>query len=115
MFVAREIKDRIRGCDWSSRVGGDEFLILLPSTSLDQGVSVLERVRIGVSEKTIVAAADLFLHTTISIGLAQIDGDILTIEDVLRVTTHLLKTSKSAGKNRISIAGYTSGSKQISR
>jgi diguanylate cyclase (GGDEF) domain len=107
-FVAQSLTDRIRGCDWSSRVGGDEFLVLLPSTSLKQGISVLERIRLGINERTIVAGADLFLHTSISIGLAQIDEEVSTTEDVLRVTTSLLKASKRAGKNRISIKTYRS-------
>lgn len=105
--VARVMKEKIRACDWSSRVGGDEFLILLPSTALADGLNVLERVRLSICDRTIVAARDLFLRTTVSIGIVRLDSDISTLEDVLRATTRVLKRSKAAGKNRISVDSET--------
>lgn len=102
--VAQVMKDKIRACDWSARVGGDEFLILLPSTTLQQGVNVLDRIRLSVCDRTIVASRDLYLHTSISIGITQLQNNTQTLEDVLRATTSVLKKSKAAGKNRISAA-----------
>lgn len=102
--VAQVMKDKIRACDWSARIGGDEFLILLPSTTLQQGINVLDRIRLSVCDRTIVASRDLFLHTSISIGITQLQSNTQTLEDVLRATTSVLKKSKAAGKNRISTA-----------
>ncbi|MBX9691435.1 MAG: GGDEF domain-containing protein, partial [Cyanobacteria bacterium] len=103
--VAQTLKETIRGSDWCSRVGGDEFLILLPATHVSDGIVVLNRVRMSIADKTVEVSARELIHTTVSIGIAQIATDTKSIEEILTVTGSLLRFSKCAGKNRISAAG----------
>ncbi len=113
--VAKSIKEGIRGSDWCGRVGGDEFLVLLPSTCLSDGFAVLDRLRMTISKKTVVAVfPDELLHMTVSIGLAALESDITTIEDILRVTGSSLRASKHSGKNRTTAQGCSGEEKSRS-
>ncbi len=49
--VAASIKSNIRQTDKAGRLGGDEFLILLPRTTLNQAVTLAERIRSSVEKK----------------------------------------------------------------
>ncbi len=102
-IVASVISERIRGSDWPCRVGGDEFLVLLPCTQLQDGVAVLDRVRKSIAEKKLMTARGFAIPMTVSIGVAPLTEKITAVEDVLRVTGRGLRASKSSGKNRISV------------
>ncbi len=98
--VAQTLKEGLRAVDWLARVGGDEFLILLPCTNLSSGARVAERVRLALSQNPIsVPAGDLFV--TASLGMISLPEDVCSIEEVLELTRETLKDSKSRGKNRV--------------
>ena len=47
--IAQKLKDSLRTTDYVARIGGDEFIILLPETRLVEGERIAERVRLAVS------------------------------------------------------------------
>jgi diguanylate cyclase (GGDEF)-like protein/PAS domain S-box-containing protein len=102
--VACTLKQTVRGCDWLSRVGGDEFLILLPATSLIEGAKAAERVRMRLCAIT-VPLPEGDLHVTASLGLVSLSMELSSIEEVLEASASVLKASKRDGKNRITIGG----------
>jgi len=65
---ARLLRAGLRGADIPVRMGGDEFLILLPGTGLAQAILVVERLRAAVRERRWGAPAAL---VTVSCGIAQ--------------------------------------------
>jgi diguanylate cyclase (GGDEF)-like protein len=110
MHVAGILKNSFRSIDWIGRVGGDEFLVLLPSTSLKSGAQVAERVRQHLCQKTF-ASSDGDIRQTASFGLVSLPASISSIEEVLELTKISLKNSKMRGKNCISLdAGLASPS-----
>lgn len=100
--VAGALKKEIRAIDWIGRVGGDEFLVLLPSTSLSDGAKVAERMRLSLNKKYI-STSHGSIKVTASIGLVKLPYNILSIEEVLELTQISIKCSKSRGKNRITL------------
>jgi len=102
--VACTLKQTVRSCDWLSRVGGDEFLILLPATSLIEGAKAAERVRMRVCAIT-VPLPEGELRVTGSLGLVALSKQLSSLEEVLEASTSVLKASKCDGKNRITIGG----------
>lgn len=48
IHLARILEEQVRGVDCAARVGGEEFLLWLPGTSLEEGVQVAERVRVRI-------------------------------------------------------------------
>jgi diguanylate cyclase (GGDEF)-like protein len=92
------------------RYGGEEFLVLLPGASIAEAAGVAERQRAAVASLTIrtdrPGAPDDEI-VTVSIGVARIAaGDESPIEDGswLRAADDAMYASKSAGRNRVSIA-----------
>jgi len=84
------------GIDVASRVGGEEFAVILPETDEAGGAFVAERLRIDV----LAHAADIL--TTVSIGVAaSVPGD--DADSLLRRVDKALYTAKSQGRNCVSI------------
>lgn len=82
------------------RYGGEEFIVLLPSTSLLGARNCAERVRHITSN---VAFEDL-LHVTVSVGVTEYRlGE--EVEDTLRRADQALYNAKSAGRNCVEVAG----------
>ena len=86
-----------------SRIGGEEFAIIVPEQPLEHAVSFAEGVR------TAVAALDLHADTgppvppgiTISIGVASRDAETNTVSKLLRAADEQLYRAKQAGRNKV--------------
>ncbi len=100
--VAQTLKDGLRTVDWIGRIGGDEFLILLPCTGLAVAVKVAERIRLALSETQIRTVDSGTTRLTASFGIVTLPTSIQSIDEVLELTSANLKASKRRGKNRIS-------------
>jgi diguanylate cyclase (GGDEF)-like protein len=78
---------------------GDEFIIILPDTNVEQAVMVAERLRAAVER-----ASQAWLYpTTVSVGVATFPKHG-TAATLLQSAEKSLKTAKKAGKNRVSVA-----------
>lgn len=76
---------------------GDEFIILLPETNLEQAALVGERLRAAVEH-----ASEQWLYpTTVSAGLANFPKHGHTTNELLQCAEQSLKAAKTAGKNRV--------------
>jgi diguanylate cyclase (GGDEF)-like protein len=99
--VSAKLKTLIRATDILCRIGGDEFVILMPDTLLDIAARVAERVRGGIQGEVFrIGAGKQPVSVTISIGLAESGGDAA---DLLRRAETALALSKQGGRNRVSI------------
>ncbi len=101
-IVADCVRDTVRPTDMVTRYGGEEFLVLLPAASADNGVRVGERLRNAVSSKTIVCDEGPELPAvTISIGVAQMPQDC-TPEAFIDRADAALYRAKLSGRDRVS-------------
>lgn len=105
--VATVLKDTLRTSDWLGRIGGDEFMIFLPSTSLDNGAMIAERIRAAV-ENAHMGRNGSELRITTSIGVVRLPYEVTSLEEVLELTKSGLKASKGSGKNVVSISNDSS-------
>jgi len=99
--------DSIRPYDGVARVGGEEFMILLPQTSLEGAQVVAEHLRSAVA-KTSFNGLQRSSAVTVSIGVSQSGRDGDTIEAILRVADQRLYHAKHQGRNRVVTAIKTS-------
>jgi diguanylate cyclase (GGDEF)-like protein len=94
----RIVAATLRPTDLFGRVGGEEFACLLPNTSLENALTVAERLR--------AACAEYDFHTsavvTVSIGLAMADTDDLVA--TLANADRALYRAKADGRNRVACA-----------
>ncbi len=101
--IAKRIKSTLRPSDHVARVGGDEFLVLLPDTQLAYGMRVAERIRVAIADAPLRGAQDV-VHLTASLGLANLPHKIASVNEAVTLSRTALKRSKSGGKNRVSLA-----------
>ncbi len=102
--VARRLHGALRRTDVLARVGGDEFLLLLPETRIAEGAFVCEKLRLAVGSAPI-PYGDRELSVQVSLGLANVRQDTCSIEELLTDTEEAIKRSKALGKNTVTVAG----------
>jgi len=96
---AKAVNQRIRDIDAFGRYGGEEFLLMLPCTSLDDAMRFAERVRRHV-ETLAFADVSLRLRVSVSIGVAQFHAG-QSVDDVIGHADAALYLAKSRGRNRV--------------
>jgi len=98
--LGRVIKKCLRKEDSAYRYGGEEFTIILPMTTSEEGAITAERIREELRKENFSPISGKSVHLTVSIGVAQYrkQEDIRTF--VNRVD-HLMYRGKKNGKDRI--------------
>jgi diguanylate cyclase (GGDEF)-like protein len=90
-----------RDGDMVARTGGEEFVLLLKETSLEDAFLMAERLRIAISEETF----DVVGNITVSIGIAAWSlSDEISVEKTLSLADQALYEAKRQGRNRSVIA-----------
>ena len=109
MNLVKLCQEELREIDIFGRVGGEEFLIVLPETNLSQSMEIANRLRLRVADKPVAYANHQDILITISIGIAILDPCI----EKSNVSNALLKKyyglcdeamyrAKKAGRNQVS-------------
>jgi len=93
------IAESVRNDDLTFRYGGEEFVVILPSTTLTGGLQVAERIRSQIEAVDILADNQL-IRTTVSIGLAVCPENAATVKDLILEADKSLYAAKHAGKNQ---------------
>lgn len=106
--IAHKIKSMLRVTDYVARVGGDEFLVLMPQTRLAEGIQVAQKLRLAISDLPIMLSLRDTSKITASLGLLIVTDELVSIDELLAKAHLALEKSKKRGKNRIS---YGLGSK----
>lgn len=91
----------LRENDVMGRLGGEEFALAMPGTSLACAQYAAERLRAAVAEAPALACAATY-RMTVSIGLVMIDPDE-ELTAALARADHALYTAKTGGRNRVEI------------
>ncbi|MEH6566558.1 MAG: GGDEF domain-containing protein [Halopseudomonas sp.] len=98
-LIATQLSRRLRKTDYIGRFGGEEFVVLMPGTSLEQGATALEELRAGI-EASPFHFKNEPVQVTISIGYTQFcQGD--TLESVFDRADQAMYRAKDQGRNRI--------------
>lgn len=100
--VARQISALTRTIDGTARIGGEEFVVVLPDTNLDGAVKVADRIRLGIEELHLPTHRGM-LRITISAGVAYRHQDE-TYSELFDRADAALYASKRSGRNRVSLA-----------
>jgi len=94
------IGETLRTSDALGRVGGEEFVLLLPETSFEGAKVLAERIRTRIENNVLKTSDDQELTMTVSGGLAEWSAD-QSYEEVLNLADERLYKAKNAGRNRI--------------
>jgi two-component system cell cycle response regulator len=99
--VAEAVQVELRRYDLAARYGGEEFAMVLPETSLHDGLAVAERLRQAVSEMVFPSPLQN-LTVTISQGISALPSpDIDSVDVLISAADEALYRAKQNGRNRI--------------
>jgi diguanylate cyclase (GGDEF)-like protein len=91
--------EAIRPYDFVARVGGEEFMVLLPGASLDTASEIAERLRSAIAGSAFKVGGRPPIDLTISIGASEFGRDGNTIDALLHVADERLYRAKHEGRN----------------
>ena len=96
-------KGQLRPYDILGRIGGEEFGITLVDCNLEEAFPVVERIRKAVEQSTVIVHG-VHVHLEISVGMAQLAGDMEGWEFLLKRADEALYRAKNGGRNRVEVA-----------
>ncbi len=98
-IITQRTRNRLRTYDSLGRWGGDELLVILPDTHLDEGIGVAENLRSAVSCRPLSIEGHRF-DASLSLGVAQLaDGE--SAIQLMEQVDIALYASKAGGRNRV--------------
>lgn len=96
--IAKILKDSLRNVDHLGRFGGDEFVIILPNTNLENTVIIAERVREKIAN-FVHNIEEHIIQTTVSIGIASYNSLDDDVNQIIKRADQALYNAKSRGRN----------------
>lgn len=98
--IAHRLRSSVRAIDYACRIGGDEFLLLLPNADRVEASRIAERARVSVATMVIQHSAGT-VRLTASVAAMLLRRDTPSIDELLARAHQLLQQSKKQGKNRV--------------
>ena len=105
--LAEHLTEEFRESDLLFRTGGEEFLILLPFTSLDDAMRAAERVRQRLAGSELAGPAGQTIRITASVGVAEVDATREDWDEALLRVDQALYRAKERGRNRVEAAPFS--------
>ena len=104
--VLRELSERtlrqVRSVDLAARIGGEEFVVVMPETNLAGAAVVADRLRLAVADQPFTLQGyDQKLPVTVSIGVAVTNSSSESLEALLKRADDALYAAKNGGRNRV--------------
>jgi two-component system cell cycle response regulator len=95
------IKRNTRGVDLACRLGGEEFVIIMPDTDIERAYQVGERLRAGIAAEEFGISDDQSIRVTASVGIGTLEGPDDTPETMFKRADNALYIAKRNGRNRV--------------
>ncbi|MDO8907394.1 MAG: GGDEF domain-containing protein [Pseudohongiella sp.] len=102
-FVAEVMQRPLRHSDILGRFGGEEFILILPDTSLQQAEAIAERMRQALEDDGLIQG-DALIKVTATFGLTQVRADDPELQDSVRRADEALYQGKRSGRNKVTLA-----------
>jgi diguanylate cyclase (GGDEF)-like protein len=100
--VAYLLRKQLRAFDLAYRLGGEEFLILIPGSNVERSAELAERLREGVSAEPVAAS----VRVTMSFGVgASQHGEAFDYATVFATADEALYRAKDRGRDRVCVSG----------
>ncbi|HMV41276.1 MAG TPA: diguanylate cyclase [Leptospiraceae bacterium] len=99
--VAEILSKSIRNMDIVGRYGGEEFLVFLPKTNIQEAIELAEKIRVSIQEQKILLSENQILQITASIGVASRVEKEMEIDQLVKSADTMLYKAKESGRNRV--------------
>jgi diguanylate cyclase (GGDEF)-like protein len=102
IHVANGLREGVRNTDLVARIGGEEFVVLLPQTDIDAAATLAQKLRRQLRESKAQISSDLQLSATASFGVACMPGGHTgTVAALYAAADNALYDAKRAGRDRV--------------
>jgi two-component system, cell cycle response regulator len=98
---AQRFRRNTRGIDLACRLGGEEFVIIMPDTDLARAIQVGERLRATIAGEPFEVTAGNNLAVTASVGISTLEHQDDTPEALFKRADNALYAAKREGRNRV--------------
>jgi len=105
-IAAQVMRSKLRSADLLGRVGGDEFVVMLPHAAVDKAAETLERIRAAIE----VAMRSENCEVTASLGAVAYDAAPRDLGFATETADKILLQAKHLGKNKVVIANNVASS-----
>jgi diguanylate cyclase (GGDEF)-like protein len=100
--TVRRLKKNLRGEDYLGRMGGEEFLILLPDTDIEQAQVLANRIREDFASQP-MSLLEQSRSITLSGGITLLSAEDQLFDDMLRRADKAMYSAKAQGRNRMQL------------
>jgi len=98
------LKHNTRGADLACRLGGEEFLIIMPDTPRSMAYRIAERLRALIAAEPFKISAEQAIRVTTSVGIATLETLDDTPDTIVKRADNGLYAAKRRGRNRVVVA-----------
>ncbi len=98
--VADVFRENLREVDAVGRYGGEEFVVVLPETPVEEATAVAEKLRLLMLKLRFDAGDGTMLTVSVSIGVAGGQGPRLRVDELIRDADAAMYSAKSLGRNQ---------------
>ena len=99
--IGRVFKDKFRGSDIACRYGGEEFLIIVPETSLEETFKRADALREEIKKMEMVFQGQILGAITMSMGISAYPVNGTKMDELLRLADTALYKAKQEGRDRV--------------
>ncbi len=105
--IAHISHETVREIDIVGRLGGEEFVVLLPQTDKQQAFIIAERLRLAIADQELKSDEGKDVHFTASFGVVTINSDVIKhddsikIDDILIMADKAMYQAKANGRNNV--------------
>jgi len=92
--------------DTVGRIGGEEFAVVLPETTLHNTLALAERLRERIATNRIPLIDGQTISVTVSIGAAELQPAFTSLNDLMMYADRDLYRAKRAGRNQVNGQGW---------
>ena len=103
--VADLLRENFRNVDIMARYGGDEFVVILPETSIPGAVRITQRLHKNMGAHQFLKKEGLDIKMSASFGIAGYPEHARTKRDLIRLADQAMYMAKNGGRNQIYLAG----------
>jgi diguanylate cyclase (GGDEF)-like protein len=105
------LRHTMRSGDIACRYGGEELLLALPDCDIDDARNRLEQICADIKQKTFMLRGQPLPKVTLSVGLSQMGGDLITASALITAADEALYAAKRGGRDRIEL--YAGGAASV--
>ena len=103
-IIAKKLVESLRNIDLAGRWGGEEFIILLPDTTAEQAVEIIDRIRENIADIPFsYASVDQTFNITVSFGISDSSLAGIPLKEIISKADKALYQAKENGRNQVVI------------